>query len=109
PKAVATVRSCVAAFGARPVLMDPATHDRAVALVSHLPQVVSSSLMAFAAEEWESEEGVDALALAAGGFRDLTRLAGSSPGLWKGILQANAPAVREELDRFIAALQGIRD
>jgi len=64
--------------------------------------------MAFAAGEWESEEGVDALALAAGGFRDLTRLAGSSPELWEGILRANAPAVRDELDRFIVALQRVR-
>ncbi len=106
--ALAAVRSCVAAFGARALLMDPAAHDRAVALVSHLPQVVSSVLMAFAAGEWESEEGVDALALAAGGFRDLTRLAGSSPELWEGILRANAPAVRDELDRFIVALQRVR-
>jgi prephenate dehydrogenase len=108
PDAVDSVRSCVAALGARPILMDPAAHDRAVALVSHLPQVVSSALMAFAAGEWESEEGVDALALAAGGFRDLTRLAGSSPALWEGILRANAHAVRDELDRFIVALQRIR-
>jgi prephenate dehydrogenase len=106
PAAVDRVLSLVEAFGARPVVMTPDEHDRAVALVSHLPQVVSSALMAFAGREHGER---DVLALAAGGFRDLTRLAGSSPELWEGILVENAPAVSDELSRFASLLLEVRD
>ena len=62
----------------------PARHDRLVAFVSHLPQVASTALMGLAATE-EADEP-DILLLAAGGFRDLTRLASSNPALWSEIL-----------------------
>jgi len=78
-----------------------------MAVISHLPQVVSSALMAFAANEEPLEP--DVLTLAAGGFRDLTRLAASNPSLWEAILRANAPAVARELDRFASALGSVRD
>jgi prephenate dehydrogenase len=106
--AVDRVRALVEAFGARPVVMSPDEHDRAVALVSHLPQVVSSALMAFATREHAADPG-DVLGLAAGGFRDLTRLAGSSPELWEGILVENAAAVSTELARFAGMLLEARD
>ncbi|HEY7282480.1 MAG TPA: prephenate dehydrogenase/arogenate dehydrogenase family protein [Actinomycetota bacterium] len=106
PIALDRVRSIVEAFGGRPVVMTPDEHDRAVALVSHLPQVVSSALMAFAGREHGQP---DVLGLAAGGFRDLTRLAGSSPELWEGILVENAPAVSDELSRFASLLMEVRD
>jgi prephenate dehydrogenase len=109
PDAVASVRAVVEAVGARPVVMTPDDHDRAVALVSHLPQVVSSALMAFAAREHAAGPEHDVLGLAAGGFRDLTRLAGSSPELWTGILMENAAAVGAELDRFASLLLGVRE
>ncbi|HXJ66837.1 MAG TPA: prephenate dehydrogenase/arogenate dehydrogenase family protein, partial [Actinomycetota bacterium] len=109
PGAVATVRGLVEALGARPVVMKPDEHDWAVALVSHLPQVVSSALMAFAAREHAAGPDSDVLGLAAGGFRDLTRLAGSSPELWTGILVENATAVGAEIGRFAALLQDVRD
>ena len=107
--AVERVRSLVETFGARAVEMAPDAHDRAVALVSHLPQLVSSALMAFATREHGAEPEHDVLGLAAGGFRDLTRLAGSSPGLWEQILVANAPAVSREVGRFADLLLGARD
>jgi len=109
PHGVVTVRALVEALGARPVVMTPDEHDRAVALVSHLPQVVSSALMAFAAREHEAGPENDVLGLAAGGFRDLTRLAGSSPELWTGILVENSAAVGAEVDRFASMLLAIRD
>ncbi|HEX9375250.1 MAG TPA: prephenate dehydrogenase [Actinomycetota bacterium] len=107
PEALAAVRACVQAFGARPVEMDAERHDRVMAVISHLPQVVSSALMAFAANEEPLEP--DVLTLAAGGFRDLTRLAASNPSLWEPILRANAAAVARELDRFASALGSVRD
>ena len=62
----------------------PARHDRLVAFVSHLPQVASTALMSLAATEEADEPEI--LLLAAGGFRDLTRLAASNPALWSDIL-----------------------
>jgi prephenate dehydrogenase len=110
PGAVERVRSLVQAFGARPVVMAPDAHDRAVALVSHLPQLLSSAVMAFAVREHDAgPDDHDLLGLTAGGFRDLTRLAGSSPELWEQILVENAQAVSRELTRFAELLLSARD
>ncbi len=94
-------------IGARPVWMEPSRHDRLVAVVSHLPQVASTVLMGLAATEESGEP--DILLLAAGGFRDLTRLAASSPSLWSEILLANRQAVAEAIDLYVARLSGMRD
>jgi prephenate dehydrogenase len=110
PASLERVRSLVQRFGARPVVMAPDAHDRAVALVSHLPQLVSSAVMAFAVREHDAgPEDHDLLGLTAGGFRDLTRLAGSSPELWEQILVGNAQAVSHELTRFAELLLSARD
>jgi prephenate dehydrogenase len=87
--------------------MDPVRHDRLVAVVSHLPQVVSSALMGLAAREHALDP--DLLELSAGGFRDLTRLAASSPPLWTDILRMNREAVLPAMDLLVEALQEIRD
>jgi prephenate dehydrogenase len=97
----------VARLGARPVRMDPLRHDRLVAFVSHLPQVASTALMALAATE-ESDEP-DILLLAAGGFRDLTRLASSNALLWSDILVANRAQVAEAIDLYVEALVALRN
>ncbi|HIY65301.1 MAG TPA: prephenate dehydrogenase [Candidatus Agrococcus pullicola] len=93
-------------LGAVPFEMSVEDHDRSVALVSHVPQLVSS-LMASLLKEAPHES----LRLAGGGLRDVTRVAGSDPALWVQILSANASAVSEllrqfrgELDDVIAAL-----
>jgi len=89
----------VSAVGARPVVVDAARHDRLVATISHLPQLVAVALVEMAAEL-----GEDALALAAGGFRDMTRIASSPFGLWGDIYGANALAVDSALDGFMSRL-----
>jgi prephenate dehydrogenase len=94
------------AVGARPLAMDAERHDRLVAVVSHLPQVVSSSLMALAAREHALDP--DLLDLSAAGFRDLTRLAASSPALWTEILRANRPALVPALASFMETLEEVR-
>jgi prephenate dehydrogenase len=93
-------------LGATLVEMTPAEHDNAVALVSHVPQVVSTLM----ARRLTDAPG-SALNLAGQGARDVTRVAASDPELWVQILGANpAPvreillAVRDDLDRFIGAL-----
>jgi prephenate dehydrogenase len=82
--------------------LDPGRHDELVALTSHLPQLLSSTLMGFAADIAASEGGLPLVH--AGGFRDMTRIAGSSPDLWVDIVRENRRAVLELLDRFQGAL-----
>ncbi|GAB5534356.1 MAG: prephenate dehydrogenase [Rubricoccaceae bacterium] len=89
----------VDAVGARPVVVDATRHDHLVATISHLPQLIAVALV-----ETAAELGEDALALAAGGFRDMTRIASSPFGLWGDIYGANADAVQSALDRFMDQL-----
>jgi prephenate dehydrogenase len=109
--AVKSVTEFWAALGARVVTLDPETHDRAVAAVSHLPHVVAWALVD-AVARFEP----DALALAARGFKDTTRIAASDPEVWREILLANRAAIGasvrafrqalDELDRLVAAGDG---
>jgi prephenate dehydrogenase len=107
PAAVDLLERWVASLGARPVRLDPDRHDRLVAFVSHLPQVASTALMSLAATEEADEPEI--LLLAAGGFRDLTRLAASNPALWSDILLANHEAIAEAIDLYTERLTRLRD
>ena len=107
PAAVETLEAWVDSLGARPVRLDPVRHDRLVAFVSHLPQVASTALMSLAAAEEAGEP--DILLLAAGGFRDLTRLAASNPALWSDIVLANRGAIAEAIHLYIERLSRLRD
>ncbi len=107
PVAVEELEAWTASLGARPVRLDPDRHDRLVAFVSHLPQVASTALMSLAATEEADEPEI--LLLAAGGFRDLTRLAASNPALWSDILLANRLAIGEAIDLYIERLTRLRD
>ena len=95
-------------LGARVVALPPERHDELVAIVSHLPQVVASSLAAVAADAVDSA-GDAVLAVAGGGFRDTTRIAASDPGLWVPILRGNRTAVLEALDAYGDHLERLRD
>jgi prephenate dehydrogenase len=87
--------------------MDAARHDRLVGFVSHLPQVASTALMGLVADEEADEPEI--LLLAAGGFRDLTRLASSNPGLWSEILLTNREAIVAAIDLYVGRLTELRD
>lgn len=89
-----TVTSVVAALGARPVALDPSTHDALVARLSHLPQLTASALVDVAIAAGDREA---LLGLAGGGFRDVTRIAASNPDLWVAIIRSNRQAVLESL------------
>lgn len=90
--------------GAMPLEMTPEEHDRAVALTSHVPQMISSLLAGRLAE---AEEG--SLRLAGQGVRDMTRIAASAPELWVQILGANAAPVVEVLDALAVDLAQVAD
>jgi prephenate dehydrogenase len=91
------------AFGARVIILDPEEHDRLVAEVSHLPQLLAVALTNFITRHGEEHE--IRLQLAAGGFRDMTRLAASPFSIWQDILNSNRANVNHSLQEFIAALQ----
>ncbi len=93
-------------LGAEPVWMDAETHDWAVALVSHLPQLLSTALASAAWDETD-EDGLP-LSLAGPGFRDLTRLAASPYELWRDICLTNGDNIARALDRLEQRLAHIR-
>lgn len=99
---VGLVRQLVEACGARPTEMTPELHDRAVARVSHSPQVVASALAA-SLESATSDE----LELAGQGLRDTARIAGSNPDLWFEILESNAGSVAAVLDGIVLDLEAV--
>ena len=94
--------------GARVLELPADTHDQVVAAISHLPQIMATSLVEMVGEMNE-EEGFF-LPLAAGGFRDLTRIASSSYApMWRDICRTNADQIRAMIDRYIAVLEDVRD
>jgi len=99
--AVATVRAMWEACGARVSLLDAAQHDRIFAAVSHLPHVLAFALVAQLAAR---PDAADLFAHAASGFRDFTRIAGSSPEMWRDIALANRAALADALRDYRAML-----
>jgi prephenate dehydrogenase len=97
PAAVATVAGLWEACGGRVRLLAPAAHDRVFAAVSHLPHVLAFGLVeAFAARP----DADDIFRFAASGFRDFTRIAASSPEMWRDISLANREALLAEIAAF---------
>ena len=101
-----TVASMARDLGAEIVVLDPRRHDEVVALVSHLPHLTAATLMGLAAKQ--SEEHVAILRLAAGGFRDMTRVASGGPGIWVDICRENKNAIVRALDSMIGGLSEMR-
>jgi prephenate dehydrogenase len=100
------LRAFVERLGARPVTIEsPAAHDHLVAFLSHLPQLVASTLMGVIGEEI----GAEGLDLAGRGLIDTTRLAGGRAELWQDVCRTNDDEVGAALDAFIRALQSLRD
>jgi prephenate dehydrogenase len=89
------VHSFVGDLGATPVAVDPASHDRLVALTSHLPHALANLLVNQAGAT--RIEGHEPLAAAGGSLRDMTRVAGANPRLWADIFLQNREAVLEAL------------
>ena len=90
--------SFIKSLGSNTVLMDTATHDRSVAAVSHVPHIIASSLVRLLINNDDKDEHMKLIA--AGGFRDITRIASSDPNLWKTIFLENRDAVLSILDNF---------
>jgi prephenate dehydrogenase len=103
--AVATVRALWEAAGAQVETLEAAQHDRIFAAVSHLPHLAAFALVDDLARRADSALF---FRFAASGFRDFTRIAGSSPEMWRDIALANREALLAELDAYVGALQTLR-
>jgi prephenate dehydrogenase len=90
--------------GARVERLDPARHDRIMAAVSHLPHLLAFTLVAELASRQDSAEY---MSNAGSGFRDFTRIAGSSPEMWRDIALANRDALLTELGAYRGALDAL--
>src|SRR5262245_48582974 len=96
------VASVVSSFGAEVVAVPPERHDALVAVVSHVPHLTAATLMGVA--EIRAEEHAALLRLAAGGFRDMTRIASGHPAIWQDICRENRGAIIDALDALIDGL-----
>src|SRR5437762_4890223 len=105
-QAYAQVRAIVSSLGAEVVAIRPEDHDALVALVSHVPHLTAAALMQLAASG--AEEHAALLRLAAGGFRDMTRVAAGHPGIWPDICAENRDAIVAGIDGLQAALTHMR-
>ncbi len=95
PERYRLVHGFVASLGAAPVAIDPAAHDRLVALTSHLPHALANLLVNQAGSG--RIEGHDPLAAAGGSLHDMTRVAGANPRIWVDIFLDNGPELAEAL------------
>jgi prephenate dehydrogenase len=103
----AQVAGIAASLGAEVVALGPERHDQLVAVVSHVPHLTAATLMGLASER--AEEHAALLRLAAGGFRDMTRVASGRPGIWLDICAENRTAIVGALDELIGGLSEMRE
>ncbi len=104
-EAIARVQAVWEACGARVTTMTAAHHDEVLAATSHLPHLLAYALVDCLAA---MEERQEIFTYAAGGFRDFTRIASSSPDMWADICSANASELLQVLKRFEQALKALR-
>ena len=88
--------------------MDPAHHDRILAITSHLPHLIAYTIVG-TADDLGGHLNSEVLKYAAGGFRDFTRIAASDPTMWRDVFLTNREAVLEMLDRFLTDFAMMRE
>jgi prephenate dehydrogenase len=107
PGSYALLRAVVSSMGAEAVALSPTQHDTLVAVVSHVPHLTAATLMNLA--DRVSEEHAALLRLAAGGFRDMTRVAAGQPAIWPDVCAENSAAIVATLDQLLFDLAATRD
>jgi len=106
PDALALAEELALAVGARPIVLEAERHDRMVAAISHLPFLAASALVSAVADSAKVDP--DVWKLAAGGFRDTSRVAASDTGMFLDILMTNREAVLAQLDTLDNQLHELR-
>ncbi len=86
--------------------MEPAHHDRVLAIVSHLPHLIAFTICG-TADDLADESRQEVLRFAASGFRDFTRIAASDPVMWRDVFLNNREALLEMLARFMEDAQAM--
>lgn len=104
--AIADFRNLVASLGAIPLILDYEFHDYATAAISHLPHVIAYSLVNLVRECDDEHETMKTIA--AGGFKDITRIASSSPVMWENICLSNQQQILKLIDSFMEKLAQTR-
>jgi prephenate dehydrogenase len=104
--AYALVQAVVGLLGANVIAVSPDRHDALVAMISHVPHLTAATLMNLAADA--ALEDSTLLRLAAGGFRDMTRIAAGHPGIWPDVCVDNRTAILSVLDSLTSALSQVR-
>lgn len=99
-------RQLVLDMGAIPLVLDCRRHDYVTAAISHLPHVVAAALVNLVRDR-DSEDGVMRM-VAAGGFKDITRIASSQAAMWQQICLSNQPNISSLLSDYIGALEDFR-
>ena len=99
-------RDLIASLGAIPMILTCEQHDFVTAAVSHLPHVIAASLVNLIKQS-DSDEGIMKM-IAAGGFKDITRIASSSPVMWQQICLTNKENISALLENYITSLKQIK-
>ena len=107
PVVYSTLHGILREIGANVVAVSAEDHDRLVALASHVPHLLAGALMNEAAEA--AEQDAVLLQLAAGGFRDMTRIAAGDPTIWPDVLFENHVAITRTLEALEARLDELRE
>jgi prephenate dehydrogenase len=92
-------------FGAIPLILNPKEHDDITAAISHVPHIIAASLVNLVKDSDDSDEKMRSLA--AGGFKDITRIASSSPIMWQNICLTNTDSIKQFLNQYIDGLKSI--
>lgn len=103
---ITAYRELVTELGTLPLILTCEQHDYVTAAISHLPHVIASSLVNLVRES-DSSEGIMKM-IAAGGFKDITRIASSSPAMWQQICLSNTENISRLLEDYIASLEAVR-
>ena len=103
---VTEYKEIVKDLGALPLVISPEEHDHVVATISHLPHLIASSLVNLVKDNDSEKEYMKTIA--AGGFKDITRIASSSPDMWEQICMTNGENISEMLQKYIDSLEVVK-
>ncbi|WP_167956623.1 prephenate dehydrogenase [Anaerosporobacter faecicola] len=104
-KKVDTLYKLVKTLGSLPLILSASEHDDVVAAISHVPHLIASSLVTMVKNSDDEDEKMRLLA--AGGFKDITRIASSSPIMWQNICLTNTKSIQKFLAQYIDILQNM--
>jgi prephenate dehydrogenase len=105
PEKIETLYGLVKEIGAIPLLLDSREHDDITAAISHVPHIIAAGLVNLVKDSDDSKEKMRTLA--AGGFKDITRIASSSPIMWQNICLTNTASIQKFLERYIKVLENL--